>query len=379
VPGAPSNQLFPEVVDATTIIAKPGSPIFLPVGAEGQMDNDGSATVGTLYAVNTISDARTLFGVASSLSRIIEAVVKQGAYPVLVVPSKKGTAPNLTERQAAWDVLASDRRVRLRITDSLSSSDHAALGDNCESAELLQYKQVAICGLAAATSKSALLTAAGNIASSRAVLVAPGVYDADGVLRDGSYGAAVIAGEVAKNSDLSNDLDLLELSMLAGIEQTAAGLPIFRNKVVGGSKTNDFEDLLQGGVSPFMPNQLQSTGVQVSHLRTTYMTNTAFDALSTRLIVDQVFVDVRDYIFAAGFLHRGNTEVNRNALRAAVEALLAERADWVAPLKQPNGTLGYSVVAMPSSDLRQVTVSYSGKVVRGIQTIQVAGAVEIST
>ncbi len=379
MPTAPSTQLFPEVVDASTLVGKPAASIFLPIGAEGQADNDGSATAGSLYVVNTISEAATIFGAASLLTKLLTAVINQGAYPIVAGASKKGSLPSLSERQTVWDDLSSDSRVRLRLTDSVVQADLVALATSCVDAELLQYKQLAFGGLTTGATKAAQITAAGAIGSSRLCLVAPGVYDADGTLQTGSYASAVVAAEVAKNADLSNDLDLLELGLLAGIEKTASGLPVYRMKVAGGVKTNDFEDLLQGGVSPLMPSRIAATGVQISHLRTTYTATTAFDAISTRLIVDQVFVDVRDYIFAAGFLRRGNTEANRNALKAAVTALLFERIAWISPVTQADNTQGFNVSVTPSADMRQVTVSYEGRVVRGIQTIQVAARLTVPT
>jgi hypothetical protein len=376
MPSAPPTQLFPDVVDASTLLAKPSSPIFLPIGVEGQMDNDGTGTVGTLYTISTISDARTVFGVAAKLTKVLEVVINHGAFPVLAIASKKGSAPTLPERQAEWDKLASNTTIRIRLTDSILQADLVELADSCEEAELIQHKQIGFGGMAAATAKAALISAATAIASSRFCLVGPGVYDQDAVLKDGSYAAAVVASEVAKNADLANDLDLWPLSLLSGIEKDASGLPIFRYKVASGIAVNDFEELLVGGVSPLMPSRT-GAGAMTSHLRTTYTVNTAYDALNTRLISDQVFIDVKDYILETGFLRRGNTEPVRNALKAAVEALLFERISWVSTVTQPDGTQGYNVAVTPSSDMRQVTVSYDGRIVRGIQTIQVSGSLVI--
>ena len=376
MPSVPSTQLYPEVVDASTLLAKPSSPIYMPIGVEGQMDNDGTGVIATPYAISTISEARLTFGVAAKLSKIIEVVINHGAFPVIAIASKKGSIPTLPERQTAWDTLASDLNVRLRLTDSVVQADLVELADSCEESELVQHKQVGFGGLALASDRAAHIAAAGAIASSRFVLVGPGVYDQDAVLRDGSFAAAVCAAETAKNADLSNDLDLWDLPLLSGIEKAATGLPVFRNKVAAGVNVNDFEALLQGGVSPLMPSRT-GAGAMISHLRTTYTTNTAFDALSTRLIADQVYVDVKNYILDTGFLRRGNTEATRNALVAAVTALLFERNAWVATIRQPDGTQGYNVAAVPSADMRQVTVSYEGRIVRGIQTIQVSGSLSI--
>jgi hypothetical protein len=202
------------------------------------------------------------------------------------------------------------------------------------------------------------------------------VYDLNGDLQNGSYAAAIVAAFIAANSDLSNDLDLSELPLLTGIEKDTSGNPLFRNKVSGGVKVNEFETALQGGVSPLSPGLLPGTAA-ITHLRTTFTATGAYDALSTRLIVDQLFVDVRDYVKQSGFLRRANTEANRNALAAAVTALLEERASWLAPVTLSNGTVGYGVTVISSADNRQLTVSYQGKVVRGIQTIMVAPVLTI--
>lgn len=367
----PSTQLFPEVVDATSVIARPTRNVFLPIGIEGQMSNTGDADVGTLYTVSTGSEAHQLFGASSSLSKVIDTVLEGGASPVIAVASDSNAVPDLAERQTVWDDLSSDPRVRLRLTDSVTQADLVALADSCEQAELVQNKQIAIVGMATGTTLSGFTTAASAILSTRAVLIAPSVYDSAGVLQNGAFAAATVAALVAANSDLSNDLDLTDLPLLTGIEKDSNGNPLFRNKVAGGVAVNQFETALQGGVSPLSPGLLPGS-VQTTHLRTTFTTNSAYDALATRLIVDQLFVDVRDYVTSSGFLRRANTESNRNALAAAVTALLEERSSWLAPVTLVNGTQGYGVTVISSADNRQLTVSYQGRVIRGIQTIQIA-------
>lgn len=374
--GVPSSQLFPEVVDATTLIAKPSQNIFLPIGVEGEMLNTGDADVGTLYTISTASEGHELFGASAPITKVIDAVLDGGAAPLVAVASASNATPDLSERQAVWDDLSSDPRVRLRLTDSTAQADLVALAQSCEDAELVQNKQIAIMGMATATALSAYVTAAGAVASSRGVIIAPSVYDLNGDLQSGTYAAAIVAAFVSSNSDLSNDLDLSDLPLLTGIEKDAAGNPLFRNKVSGGVKVNEFETALQGGISPLAPGILPGT-VSLTHLRTTFTSTAAYDALGTRLIVDQLFVDVRDYVKQSGFLRRANTESNRNALAAAVTALLEERNSWLAPVQLSNGTTGYGVTVISSSDNRQLTVSYQGKVVRGIQTIMVAPVLTI--
>jgi hypothetical protein len=376
LPAVPSTQLFPEVVDATSLIAKPTQSIFLPLGIEGEMLNVGDADVGTLYTVSTASEGHELFGASSPLAAVIDAALDGGAAPVIAAASANNATPNITERQSVWDNLASDPRVRLRLTDSVAQSDLVALADSAEQAELVQNKQIAILGMQLGTTLSGYVAAAAAIASTRGVLVAPGVYDLNGTLRTGTYAAAIVAALLSANSDLSNDLDLTEIPLLTGIEQDTIGNPLFRNKVQGGVKVNEFETALQGGVSPLAPGIIPGT-VSVTHLRTTYTANSAYDALATRLIVDQLFVDVRDYVKQSGFLRRANTESNRNALAAAVTALLEERSSWIQPVILNNGTTGYGVSVISSTDNRQLTVSYQGKVVRGIQTIMVAPVLTI--
>lgn len=371
----PSTQLFPQVIDASTLGAKLTSPIFFPIGIEGAADAAAPATVAQVYKITTPSEADTNFGSTSRLAQLVKFLLTRGAAPVYASASKKGT-PLLADRQAVWDQFSSDPKIRLRLTDSLLQSDHVALATSLNDADVIFNKQFAVVGLAAASDKTALLAAATAIASKRVVLVGPAVYDesSPAVLRDGGFAAASVAAEIAKNGDPTNDLDLWPLPLVTGIEKNTTGFPLFRVKTVGGVATNDFEDLLQGGVSPLMEDQ---DGVKTTHLRMTYKTDGTFDSLMTRIIVDQVFVDVRDYLTAGNFLRMPNSESVRGQIKSGVEALLFERRSWITPKDQSDGTIGYNVQVTSSPDNRQVTVAYEGTVVRGISTIQVAASLSI--
>lgn len=364
-----SVLLYPEVKDATTLGARYSQPLFMPIAIEGQADSGGDASVAQVYSISRPADADTRFGAASSLATLVKYVLGRGIPTVYAAASQKGSAPLLAERQAAWALFEALPDVRVRLTDSVTQADLVALADSCENAELINNKQVSFVGMAAATTAATLVTAAGAIASKRAVLVGPGITDENGVARSGAFAAAAVAAEVAKNSDLADDLDTATIPGLTAIESAADGLPLFRIKVVGGVATNDFETLLQGGVSPLRNGR--NGGVEITHLRTTYTTDTTYDALMTRLIVDQLFIDVRSYCEDQKFLRRGNTQKTRDDLAAGVEGLLVQRSNWLEPVTQPDGELGYGVSVIPSTDSRQVTVGYQGRVVRGISTILV--------
>jgi hypothetical protein len=380
-----SLLLDPRVLDASNLTPKATSDIYLPIAVEGQADSAGAAVIGTPALYTRIDQVNDAFGPASRLAAIVSAVLSSGAGPVIAIASAKGTLPTLIQRQAAWEKLESNEGVRLRLTDSEVQADLVALAQSAANADLLYNKQIAVGGLATATTKANLITAANAIAggatqvvtqATRFVLVAPGVYDAQGALRGGSYAAAVVAAEIAKNSNPTNDLDLWVLPPLNGIEVDSFGLPIFRRKVVSGTAMDDFEDLLQGGVSPLQPSRVPG-GVATTHLRTVYTTNGAYDSLYTRVIVDQVFVDVKNYIYDGNFLRAPNSERTREQLRSGVAAVLAERGEWIQPVTQPDGTRGYNVSVTSSTDNRQVTVGYEGIVRRGISTIKVAANLTI--
>lgn len=377
-----SVLLDPRVIDASSLTPRASSAIYLPIGIEGQMDNDGTGTVGVMYVINRYDEAQTNFGVASTLTKLIKAVLDRGAGPVIAVASKKGAAPLIADRQGIWATMESDVNIRIRLTDSEVQSDLVALATSAANANLLYNKQIAVVGIASGTTKANLITAATAIAAAgidaaqRTALIAPGVFDANGVLQGGSFAAAAVAAEIAKNSDPSNDLDLWDIPLLTGIEKDTSGLPVFRRRVVTGAAVDDYEDLLQGGVSPLQPSRVAG-GVQTTHLRTVYTTNTTFDNLYTRIIVDQVFIDVRDYILDQNFLRAGNTDATRSRMKSGVQAVLQERVAWISPVTQPDGSLGYNVTVTASPDQRQVTVGYQGTVVRGISTVKVAANLTI--
>jgi hypothetical protein len=379
-----SVLLDPRVLDASSVIPKPTQDIYLPVAVEGQADAGGAASINVPASFVTVDSVNAAFGPNSSLARIITALLNRGAGPVIGVASAKGTTPTLAQRQTSWALLESDRTVRIRLTDSELQTDLVALATSTGNANLLYHKQVAICGMASGTTKAALISAATAIAAAgldpatRTCFVGPGVYDENGVIRGGSFVAACVAAEVAKNADPSNDLDRWQLPLLTGVELDAAGMPAFRRKVVTGAAVNDYEDLLQGGVSPMQPSIVPG-GVITSHLRTVYITNTSYDNLYTRIIADQLFCDVRDYVYDSNYLRSPNTDVVRGKLASGVTALLQERQSWVRPVKQTDGTQGYNVSVSSSSDNRQVTVGYEGILVRGISTVKVAANLTIPT
>lgn len=375
------SQLFPEVIDASTLQPKLASNIYLPPAVEGMEGTAGTGVVGTIYTINRVDEASGLFDPTSSLYQIVKALLDRGAGPVKAIPSAKTTTPTLVQRQAAWEKLESDETVRLRFTDSEVQADLAALAVSVKNASLINNKQVAIVGMPAATSKAALITAATAIATDtvgakRTVLVGPAIYDASGTLRGGSYTAAAVGAEVAKNADPSNDLDLWRVQLASAIELDASGIPVFRRRVAAGVAVNDFEDLLQGGVSPLMPAR-GGGGIVTTHLRTVFTTDTTFDALMTRIIIDQVFIDVRDWILSSNILRLGNTDATRLRVKSGVESVLNERNSWITPVTQADGSLGYNVSVVPSPDMKSITVGYEGTVVRGIQTVKIAPTLTI--
>lgn len=376
-----STLLDPRVIDASTLLPRATSPIYLPMSVEGMADTAGTAVVATPYAIARTDQANTLFGPASTLTRIVAALLDRGAGPVIAAASAKTTTPTLVQRQAVWQTFESDPTIRIRLTDSEVQADLAALAVSVKNADLLFNKQIALVGMPSGTTKANLLAAATAIAAdpvgaTRVALVGPGVFDANGVLRGGSFAAAAAASEIAKNADPSNDLDLWNIPLLTGIELDSAGLPVFRRKVVAGAAVDDYEDLLQGGVSPLQPSRVPG-GVQSTHFRTVFITNTTFDNLYTRIIIDQVFLDVRDYVLDNNFLRMGNTDATRSRIKSGVAAVLTERNAWIAPVVQPNGSLGYNVSVTPSTDNRQITIGYQGTVIRGINTVQVAANLTI--
>jgi hypothetical protein len=374
-----STQLFPEIIDGSTLGTKASSPVFLPIGIEGVMADDGEATVGELLLISRASDAVTQFGAASTLTALINYVLDRGAGPVWAIASSDDVATVTTIlRQAAWQTMEAKREIRIRLTDASVVADLVALGSSCNNANMLNNKQFCIVGLPAATSKAnqiadAVLIAAADDEGKRSVLVAPGVYDENGTLISGSFAAASVAAMVAQNSDASDDLDTVTLPKLTAIEQTSLGLPVYRSIVVAGVVVNDFEDLLQAGVSPLMPGV--DGGVAISHLRMTNLT-AAWDSLMTRVIMDQLFVLVRDSAIRFNSLRKGNTPTRRDQLASRIDALLKANDDIVQPVELGDGSTGYGVTVTGES--RQNVISYQGEIVRGASTILVDANLSIA-
>ena len=366
---------YPEVRDRSTLTGVFNQPAFLPIGVEGQMAATGTtATAGLPVRVKDANTAQTLFG-TSPLTNLVNFILGRGISEVVAVASKNA-APLLADRQAAWAALEDDPTIRVRLTDSNVQADLVALADSCEQAEGIQNKQFMVGGMAAATTKANLITAAGAIASKRGLLVGPGVYDLDGTLQSGPFGAAYAACEIAKNPDIADSMNKMSIPATAGVEKEAAtGLPLFRLRSNAGTPLNDLADLLDGGVSPF--EQAPDGRAAFTHLRMTYTTDDTYDSLMTLLIKDGVFLGIRDMLVRSNFLRSGNTEDNRSRAAALVNDWLKSHDNWVEPIELPDGTVGYGVTVVPSSDETEFTVSYFGEVVRGTVAINVNGTLTI--
>lgn len=366
--------LNPQITDESTLTGVFAVDSFLPIGVEGDMDNDGDATINMPEMISTPQEAATAFGAASSLTKLVQFILGRGISSVTAIACD--TSHDLTAREAAWEILADDPTLRIRLTDGILQSELAALADSCEDAEGIQNKQFMFGGLPAPTTKSGLETAAAAIASKRAVLVGPGFYDLNGVLRSGAYVAALAACEVAKNPDITDSLNDTDIAATAGIElEASTGLPKFRLRSNGGAPIDDFEDLLDAGVSPL---KTSPTGLAAfTHLRTTWTTGDTFDALMTLLIKDEVFIGIRDTLRANAFLKTTDTTDNRARMVAVVNAWLNAHDNWVQPVALPNGTTGFGVTATPSADLEKVTISYFGQIVRGTNVIAINGTLTI--
>lgn len=372
-----SVQLFPEVIDGSTLGQRVSNPVYLPIGIEGEAGDDGDAVANQVYLISSASDAVARFGANSTLTALCTYLIDRGANTITAIASTKGAAPTLVDRQAAWQTLEARREVRIRLTDDTVQATLVALAQSCDNANKLNNKQFCIVGMDSGTTKANLIAAAGAIASKRAVLVGPAVYDENGDLQSGAFLAASVAAMVAQNNDPSDDMDTAVIPKLTGMEQDALGNDLFRRIVVGGVVQNDFEDLLQAGVSPVMPPVDGSTGVAISHLRMTSTADATFDALMTRIIMDQLFVGIRDTAMNFMSLRKGNTDTTRGQLQSRVDAFLKANRDIVQPEVLGDGSVGYGVNVQADVTGRQQIISYGGEVVRGTQTILVNGNLTI--
>ena len=368
------SSIYPEVVDVSAVSGVFNLDQFLVIGIEGQKDTVGTATVGVRYLISDPSGADSLFGPNSKLAALVKFVLSKGIGFVYAVASASNVAPTLVQRQTAWAVLEETASVRVRLTDSTTQADLVALADSCEYAEGIQNKQFCIVGLATPTTSAALTTAAGAIASKRGVLVGPGIYDENGTLLSGAFAAAWVATAVAKNADIADDLDTLPLYGSTGIEKDTGGqMPLFRLHANAGTPINDFDTLLNGGISPL--RQGLGGQAEIVHLRTTWTTDTTYDALMTLLIKDQIFIDIRSLLTGPdNFLRKGNTAHNRSLAAKIVDEYLKAHNDWVQPKFLAAGSdPTYGVTVTASSDLRTMTVTAQGEIVRNTQKIKFNG------
>lgn len=366
----------PRIVDQSTLSGVFVADTFLRIGVEGYMAVDGDATAGVPEVVSTAQEAADAFGVTSSLTQLVQFILSRGVNAVTAVASDATADPELDGRQAAWEALADDPGVRVRLTDSTTQADQVALAASCEAAESIDNKQFCLLAMATPSSKATLSSLAAAVASKRGVVVGPGVYNTAGTLLGGATLSALVAAEIAKNPDISDSLNTYEIPATAGIEKEAAtGLPLFRLRSNGGTPLDDFQDLLDDGISPIQ--QAASGLAAFTHLRTTWTDDDTFDALQTLLIKDEVFLGIRDNLRANNMLRLPNNSDNRTLAAALTDAYLKSHDDWVEPTLLPTGTTGYGVTTQTFPDNSGFTLFYNGEVVRGTNRINIAGTLQI--
>jgi len=370
------TQIYPEIRDTSTLTGVFQLDQYLVIGIEGQGDVAGSQAVAIPVYITDSTAADTLFGPASSLSGLVKYVLSQGINGVWAVASAKGSVPTLPARQTAWALLEENPDIRVRLTDSELQADLVALADSCEYAEGIQNKQFGFGGLATPTTLANLTAAATAIMSKRFVLIGPGHYDTNGVLRGGKWTAARVACEVARNPDITDDLDTLPLAGTLGIERDASSMPVLRLKSGAGTPTNDHATALAAGASTL--RQGRGGQAEITHLRMTFSTDTTYDALQTLLIRDSIFLGLRSALETEKFLRRGNTETNRALAGKLVETWLKGHNDWLEPRTMPNGQLGYGVTVTASPDQRRMIIDYYGQIVRNNQVIDLRGTLTIA-
>lgn len=356
------------IVDQSTVTGVFNTNTYLKIGVEGEMGDDGDATINLPETITSVEDAATAFGAAtgSSLTRLVQLILSRGVSQVVAVASDP--THKLTSRQTAWEALEDDPTIRMRFSDGTTQADLVALAESCENAEAINNKQFCVVAMATPSSKATMSTIAQAMNSKRGVLVGPGIYDLNGVLRGGADAAVYAGCEIAKNPDITDSLNLYEIPATAGVElEAATGRPLVRLRANGGDPIDDFQDLLDDGVSPF---KLAPSGLaSFSHLRTTFTDDDTFDALQTLLVKDETFLGVRQELLDQKFLRKPNTQDNRDLACAIVDSWLKAHDTWVAPTPLPDGTTGYGVTAVSSEDQKSFTISYFGQVVRGTNVI----------
>jgi hypothetical protein len=367
---------YPQIVDKSTLTGVFQGDQFLTIGVEGQKDAAGSASVAIPQRVSDPAQADALFGPVSNLAKLVKVLLNRGMNYVIAVASASGVAPTLAQRQTAWATLEEDSTIRLRLTFSTTQAELVALARSVEYAENIQNKQFAVVGMPAGTTKTALNAAGDAMLSKRAIMVGPTLFDLNGAVLDGMYAAAYVATMIAQNPDIMDSLNNAEVPGTTGIEKEAAtGLPLFRLRSNGGVPINDFQDLEDHGISPFQ--QAPSGLAALTHLRMTYKTDTTFDALTTLLVKDTLFLEIRDMLTDAKFLRKGNTPSNRALAGKMVDQYLRDHSDWVLPVALGDGTTGYGVTVVPSADQKSFTINYFGQVVRGTNVININGSLTI--
>ena len=247
---------------------------------------------GGLLVLNRYEDAAAQFGAEENLTKLAQALFRNGAARVVTAP-----VSGQEGYQAAFDLLAAEEDIDLVVCDSTELTVQQALRQSVCQASGARRERIAVVSGAKAETVEDLTKRAQGLNSERVVLIAPG--DGNGLT------AAAVAGAIAAERDPAVPLGGAELRGLDGLEARYAD--------------SEIDTLVRGGVTP-----LENVGGMVSVIRgvtTRTKTGEAEDItwreLTTIRIVDDVIPTIRNAL-RTRFRRTKNTEQTRGAIRSQV-------------------------------------------------------------
>lgn len=266
-----------------------------------------------ICSVSSYDETVEKFGAGCAITELIRILIKNGVAQIKAVPvfeAEDNQAPEATEYEAGFELLAAEEDVKVIICDTVAGEVHGKLRDCILAADQRCVHKIGI--VEGSGTAEELVAAAGSINSERMVLVGPGAVGAEENAAQAGSAAAAVAGAVVSERDPAIPLNGAELHGILGLSRNY--------------NDSEITTLVRGGVTP-----VECVGGTVSIVRgittktkTGSTTDYTYRELTTVMIIDNIIPEIRDSL-KKNFSRKKNTTQTRDAIRTHVIVKLEEK------------------------------------------------------
>lgn len=308
----------------------------------------------TVYSLQKLVDAKTVFGEESTMYALYKAVLENGAGSIVTVSVGEDTS---SAYEAAFRLIAETDGIGVVICDSTELDIQQLLAQSVVAASQNKRERIGI--LAADGHESDLAAWANKFNSERILLVAQNPIDSQGEELSGCILSAAMAAIISQYTDPSQSFNG------AGFENIS--------KLSKDLSEDEVDEYITNGIIPFevVAGRVEVIRAVTSRTTTDGLMDKTFKELNTILIIDEIIKAVRETLRENISTAKNNTST-RSAISSQVTVKLQEFLD-------ANVIESYAVpnVYKSSDDATVCIVELDFTVAQGINQIHITANINV--